>query len=212
MRIRTDLGRRAELVSMDPHHHSISIGLYLGTDGDGCPCATVHSYSAVDGTAERLAQVADTMCEMAGLEHAGSSTSVRFTCGTWHAAAARRLFLEASKRDPAKPIDRPGLEVADTRTEQAIRVVVAGPGTYRVEADNVAADEASRAPAIATAIAKLAELDLADDRTTVSFPCRRPHDALIALLLTRAQNLRAILREEELQASRGVLTAPSGQE
>jgi hypothetical protein len=31
-------------------------------------------------------------------------------------------------------------------------------------------------------------------------------------LLNRAQNLRQILREEELQASRGVLAAPSSKE
>ena len=33
-----------------------------------------------------------------------------------------------------------------------------------------------------------------------------------ALLLSRAQNLRQLLREEEMQASRGVLSAPSAQE
>jgi hypothetical protein len=46
----------------------------------------------------------------------------------------------------------------------------------------------------------------------VSFPCGERHDALVGLLLVRAQNLRAALREEELTATRGILAAPSAQE
>jgi hypothetical protein len=70
----------------------------------------------------------------------------------------------------------------------------------------------SRAPAIASGLAKLAELTAADDDTTVvTFPCGEPHDALLGVLLVRALNLRQALREEELKASRGVLVAPSSQ-
>ena len=50
------------------------------------------------------------------------------------------------------------------------------------------------------------------DRVIVRFPCGESHDQLIGLLLVRAQNLRAVLREEEMKASRGVLAAPSAQE
>jgi hypothetical protein len=46
----------------------------------------------------------------------------------------------------------------------------------------------------------------------VAFPCGAEHDALIGLLLVRAQNLRAVLREEEMQSTRGVLSAPSAQD
>jgi len=45
----------------------------------------------------------------------------------------------------------------------------------------------------------------------VVFPCGRPHDELMGLLLPRALNARAALREEEMAASRGMLVAPSAQ-
>ena len=195
---------------MDPHHADISIGLYVHETPHG-PRATVHSYSRAAGTSARLAQVAETICKMAGLRQGQSATEIEFTCGSWHSAAARRLFLEACKQRPGETPAAPVLESPDTRTGQTIVVSPLGDGAYHVDARDVGDDETSRAPAITRAIAKLAELEL-DDGLVVRFPCRRPHDELIALLLTRAQNLRAILREEELQASRGVLAAPSGQE
>ena len=37
------------------------------------------------------------------------------------------------------------------------------------------------------------------------------YDALLGLLLVRAPNVRAIVREQEMAASRGVLAAPSQQ-
>ena len=63
-------------------------------------------------------------------------------------------------------------------------------------------------------MAKLAQLELRGEDGTDG---RRSRAAiatteLVALLLGRAQNLRQILREEELQSSRGVLAAPSAQE
>lgn len=210
-RLRTDLGRRVELVSMDPHHLDISIGLYL-REAEGGPVGTVHSYSTRGGTAERLAQIASIMRAMVGLEPADDPAAVRFGCGTWHGAAARRLFLEACKRRPDAPIEPALLEVTDSRTQQRIVVLRRHAGTYEVQAHGVAEGDSSRAPAIGRAIARLAELETSEDGALVTFPCGAFHDELIALLLERAQNLRAILREEELQANRGVLSAPSAQE
>ena len=45
----------------------------------------------------------------------------------------------------------------------------------------------------------------------VAFPCGHAHDALIGLLLKRAPNVRAVLREQEAALTRGVLAAPSQQ-
>jgi hypothetical protein len=46
----------------------------------------------------------------------------------------------------------------------------------------------------------------------VAFACGQSHDALVGLLLVRALNVRAVLREEEVQATRGTLAAPSTQQ
>jgi len=204
--------RRVELVPMDPHCADITVALYRA-DEEGQPVGLVHTYSSRPGAAERVAFVAHAMRVLGGLEPVddGDSRLVRFPCRTWHALAARRLFLEATKLDPEEAVVERPLEVPDTRSEQTIRVESLGGGRYAVRADGATEDTPSRAAAIAAALAKLAELS-AEDGELVAFPCGHDHDALVAVMLKRAQNLRASLREEEMTASRGVLVAPSAQE
>ena len=62
-----DLGRRMELVPMDPHFHNISIALYRQVGGNG-PVFLVHSYSKRDGTRQRVEFVARAMAILGGLE------------------------------------------------------------------------------------------------------------------------------------------------
>jgi hypothetical protein len=196
---------------MDPHFHDISIGLYRKETGDG-PVAIAHTYTTRDGAQERIGFVTDAMRVLGGLDVVPGG-GLRFPCRTWHASAAKRLFLEACKHNPSAPLEARPAEVPDTRSEQTIRIAPLGRGAYRIEADGATDDAPSRAPAIARALVKLGELSpVDDDETIVSFPCGYDHDALVALLLLRAQNLRAVLREEEMNASRGVLAAPSAQE
>ncbi len=196
---------------MDSYCPDISIGLYRSDSADG-PVGLVHTYSAIAGSRERVRFLAHAMTVLGGLDQVeGDGHQIRFSCRTWHAAAAKRLFLEAAKQDPSVPVVPRPLEVPDTRSEQTIRIEPLGGGTYRVHADGVTEETPSRAPAIAAALVKLAQLSGSDDQV-VSFPCGHEHDALIALMLLRAQNLRAALREEEMNASRGVLVAPSAQE
>jgi hypothetical protein len=209
--VRTDLGYRAELVPMDPHFHDISVGLYRRETGAG-PVGIVFSYSRRDGTPGRLAELARTMRVLGGLDEVeGEPAGMRLPCGAWHNAAMKRLFLDAFRVAPGDALETKPLEGPDTRSDQYIRAVPLGGGRYGIEADGATDDVPSRAPAIARALVRLAQLEQADE-TTVAFDCGHDHDELLGLLLIRAQNLRAALREEELTASRGVLTAPSAQE
>ena len=206
-----DRWRRVELVPMDPHCSDISIALYRAEEADG-PVGLVHTYSTTSEARARVGSLARALQVLGGLEPVGEQPGcVRFVCRTWHALAAKRLFLEAAKHDPVQPLDTRALDVPDTRTAQTIRIEPLGAGRYAVRADGATDEVPSRAPAIAAALAKLAELELAGDEVVV-FHCGHEHDALVALMLTRAQNLRAVLREEEMKASRGVLVAPSAQQ
>ena len=67
MSLTTDLGRRIELVSMDPHFHNISIALYRQKASQGA-VFLVHSYSGKEGTRQRLEFVARAMCVLGGME------------------------------------------------------------------------------------------------------------------------------------------------
>lgn len=200
-----DIGARVELVSMDARFEEISIGLYV-RDGAGL----VHTYSPKPGACERIRFVTGAMAALGGLEPDGDR--VRFPCGVWHAAAARRVFLEACKLDPAATPAPLPLEVADRKSGQTIRVRSLGSGAYRIEADGATAEIPSRAAAVARGLARLAELEPADDPEAIRFACGQPHDALVGLLLPRALNVRAALREEEATATRGVLVAPGALE
>ena len=193
---------------MDRHCADITVALYLLSDGTS---AVVHSYATKPDVAERLAWIAQAMRRIGGM--IGEARTVSYPCAAWHDRAARRTFLEACKLDPAQPIVARPSTVADPRTNQTMTVAPLGTGAYRVTAvaDDPAA--ASRAPAVAAGLAKLADLDHdPGDETVVRFSCGASHDELVALLLPRAINVRAALREQEMAASRGVLVAPSAQE
>ena len=72
---------------------------------------------------------------------------------------------------------------------------------------------ARRADALARGFAKLCEMTPEEDSTRrITFPCKCDHDGLMGLLMYRAQNVRQAMQEEELNASRGVLTSPGKQE
>ena len=207
--IRDDLGRRVELVPMDRWLDEITIALYRVGD----TAALVHSYSGRAGVPERLEWVAGAMCVIAGMvAHGTDPRSIAFPCGTWHERAVRRAFLEACKLDPATPpVPRP-LVVEDSRFKQHVEVDPKGDGVYVVS--SVATDPAAagRETAVAAGLAKLAELETAEDGVTVRFTCGAPHDELVGLLLPRAINVRAALREQEMTAGRGILVAPSAQQ
>src|SRR5690349_5293628 len=81
-----DLGRRIELVPMDPHCHDITLALY--ETGGVAPAFRVHSYSMRSGAAERVAFVTEAMKVLGDMESVpGTSTLVRFRCGAEHKLA-----------------------------------------------------------------------------------------------------------------------------
>ena len=65
---------------------------------------------------------------------------------------------------------------------------------------------------LANGLRKLGEMTAVPDHPDqLAFPCGQSHDELVGLLLPRALNVRAILREEEEASTRGLLVAPSQQ-
>ena len=61
MSLTVDLGKRIELVSMDPHFNEISIGLYRQNLDSGFE-VVVHSYSQQEGARERIAFIVYSIC------------------------------------------------------------------------------------------------------------------------------------------------------
>ena len=206
-----DLGSRVELVSMDPHFDDISIALYC-PDGPGLPCYQVHTYSRLPGAAERVAGVARAMQVLGGMEQT-SADPLSFSCGHAHRLAVKRIFLEACKLPPAQPIEPRPLHIFDKKANATIAVASLGQGLYEARATESVQGVERRVTTIARGLIRLGEMDeVADQPNQAQFGCGEAHDALIGLLLVRAPNVRAAVREAEALANRGVLSAPSAQE
>ena len=209
------LGERLELVSMDPHFHDISISLYRSTGEGGASGFLAHSYSAKEGAAERLGFVMRAMAVMGGLGPApGQTDRLAFACGAAHKAAVKRLFLEACKRETGADIEVQPMRIYDKKNDLTIAATAVGGGRYRIAAiDGEGNDKAAqRVDGVTRGLVKLAELEPGAEPGEVRFPCGHAHDELVCLLLGRALNVRAAMREAEAAAARGILAAPSAQQ
>ena len=211
--IRTDLGRRIELVAMDPHFCEITVALHRTVGADGAPAYAINSYSTRDGARGRLQAIVAAMQEVAGMEPAPDAPlRVRFACGAAHEQATRRAFIEACKLDPGQPLAARPMEVDDKKTDATIRVVAEGGGLYRAGADTDGAKVIRRVATVAGGLVKLAGMEqIPASIDQVRFACGHDHHKLVAMLLKLALNARGVLREQESAATRGVLAAPSQQ-
>ena len=206
-----DLGPRVELVSMDPHFHDITIALY-SPGSDGQPAYLIHTYSSIPGADERIACLRQAMQTLGGMEAIGEGL-LRFPCGYAHPFSARRVFLDSCKLNPEPAAEPRPLHVFDKKSDGTITVASLGNGLYEARpADNAQGTE-RRVATIARGLMRLGEMEEVDGQPNQTrFSCGQEHDDLIGLLLVRAPNVRAAMREAEDMALRGVLAAPSAQE
>ena len=206
-----DLGRRIELVPIDPHFHDITIALYRQQRGERT-VFLVHTYSSLEGADARIQAVVQAMQTLGGMLKTPDSL-LYFPCGVGHEAACRRVFLEACKLTQNVPVEPRPLHTLDRKSKLTMTVSSMGNGTYRVGTDGEGRSATRRVAAIAGGLMKLGDMTRVEENSkdTVAFPCAHPHDALVGLLLVRAPNVRIVLREEEIGAARGTLAAPSQQ-
>ena len=206
-----NIGRRIELVPIDPHFKDITIALYQQQQGERA-VFRVHTYSRVEGAANRIQEVVHAMQTLGGMQET-SDGLLYFPCGQKHEAACRRVFLEACKLAPNALAESRPLRTLDKKSKLTITVDSVGNGTYRVNSNGEGRSAARRVSAIAGGLMKLGEMEAVEENEgdTVGFACGQSHDALVGLLLVRAPNVRVIMRQEEASATRGVLSAPSQQ-
>ena len=217
MRRIVDIGRRIELIPIDPHFHDITIGLYRqqitdATMGNDFPAFRVHTYSQLTGATGRIEEIVQTMQILGGMLKTPEGL-LYFPCKAPHEAACRRVFLEACKLTSNTHTEPRPLNILDRKSQLTITVDSIGKGIYQVRANGEGRGTARRISAIAGGLMKLGEMENVEtgNKDTVAFACGHSHDALIGLLLIRAPNVRVVLRQEEMGASRGVLSAPSQQ-
>lgn len=207
----TDIGRRVELVAMDSQFHDISLGLYERTM-DGRTAYLVHTYRTIEGADARVSFIQGAMETLGGMTiNDAGGRLLGFDCSKPHRLMVRRIFLEATKTPSDRPAEARPLETVDRKTECVIRAA-GSDGEYHLYVE--ASDETcERRAAVATkGLATLAEAEpVPDTSDRIRFACATDHDAAVGLLLPRALNVRAAMREVDAAASRGVLAPPSAQ-
>ena len=205
------LGNRIELVSTDRYFRDVSIALYAQDTGEtGTEYRfLVRSFARYDGIDDRISYILDAMTTQGGMERAGAENTVQFPCRGAHFVAVRRLFLQACKEKPEAPAQRLHLSMWDKKSELTVSANHLGQGVYELTADGEAE---RRLAALRNAMVKLADAEPNDDvDQRFTFGCGHGHDALVGLLLQSAPNVRAVMREFEMNAAKGVLLAPGSQ-
>ncbi len=202
------LGTRVELVSTDKYFRDVSIALYALQEADGWRFL-VQSFAAYDGIKARLAFIRDAMQTLGGMAPAGDEDRLRFPCGGEHLVAVRRLFLQACKEKPDSAAEMSPLSMWDKKAELTVSAQGLGQGAYELSADG---DAGGRLTALRNALVKLADAQADDDvGERLCFACGHDHHAMVGLLLQSAPNVRAVMREFEMNAAKGVLLAPGSQ-
>jgi hypothetical protein len=205
-----DMGTRIELVPMDSHCSDITIALYR-QDIDGIPGYRIHTYSQHPSAQERIEAMRQTMLVLGGVE-IDDGGFLHFPCGHAHQFAIRRLFLDACKRDPQRPLGPLPLHIFDKKGDCEIFADSLSNGRYAVRAEGNNTGIERRTATVARGLIRLGEMEEnTDNANLAAFGCGQAHDALVALLLVRAPNVRAAMREAEEMSSRGQLVAPSAQ-
>lgn len=201
-----DIGHRIELAPMDAHFQDITIALYRQMQPLG-PAYRVHTYSRKEGAQNRIASVIRAMQVLGDMKKTADDL-LHFPCWAAHTLSVKRVFLEACKADPTSEITVRPLKIEDRKSGLTVRAHRSDDNAYRIQAEGKDADR--RMAVIINGLRKLGEMD-ASGEDGVRFECHTAHDALVGLLLVRAPNVRAVLREAEMIAARGVLAAPSAQ-
>lgn len=201
-----DLGKRVELLSMDPKFHDITLALYQ-REKDDTPLYQVHSYSSLEGASERVDFVNDAMVTLGGLEKVDGEA--RFTCSDAHLKACRRLFLDACKLESGDAITPRALELFDRKADRNVTVEPLGDGCYQLTADGDEAGAQKRLKRLVRNLVKIAGLEADANQTgKVAFSCSEDHHELMGLLIFIVVNMRASIADDE---PRGFLAAPSQQ-
>ncbi len=197
------LGKCVELVSMDPHFHDISVGLFLKDR-----TLTIWSYSSIPGTDKRLGKIRDRIVKLGDLEPvAGSPNQALVPPGDILVQPMRFMFKEAVEKDPDLLPSGP-IEAADNKS--TLTFIVTGEqndGTYvyTVSVRGEAERAESRIRAAVGGFMKYGQCERVTP-DSFRFPDGQRHDGFVRLLLPYARNVSAVERMLEADEMEGQMT------
>ena len=200
----TEIGTCLELVPMDPHFNSVSVGLYY-KDG----ICTVWSFSQTEGIENRLREIRDQMVRLGGVQPVdGSDNQLIFQCGVVHMRPVKFLLTQAVTKAPDFAHPKGSMTIKDSKS--ALMLTVTGERSddgysYQVSGEGEVRNPTLRLRMVVAGFMRYGEMEKMGD-TEVAFSCGWQHDELLRLLLPYSRNISAIESMLEAEAIRGQMT------
>lgn len=199
-----EIGSCLELVPMDPHFSSVSVGLYY-KDG----ICTVWSFSQTEGVDERLKEIRDQMVRLGGVQPLeGSTNQFIFPCGVVHMRPVKFLLTQAVTKSSDFVHPSGSMSIKDSKSDlilTATGVHSEGGFQYHVSGDGDVKNPALRLRMVVAGFMRYGEMEKVGD-TEVAFSCGWQHDELVRLLLPYSRNISAVESMLEAEAVRGQMT------
>jgi len=193
------LGHCVELVSLDPHFHEVSIGLFIKNG-----LLTISSYSLFDGIEDRIEQVRDRCVRLGDVEPVdGTTDQLRLTSDLYLDRALRFMFISAVEKDPSTEPPAGRITAPDTKTKLTFVLDGAmedGKYVYTVSAEGHAERAEMRIRAVVGGFMRYSGCERVD-KNKFSFPDGKQYDNFARLILPLARNVSAIdaqLEQDEM--------------
>jgi len=193
------LGHCIELVSVDPHFHEVSIGLFIKNG-----MLTISSYSALDGIDDRIEQIRDRCVRLGDVVAVeGTTNQLQLISDLILDHALRFMFIAAVEKDPSTEPPSGRITAPDTKTKLTFVLEGAmedGKYVYTVSAEGRAERAEMRVRAVVGGFMRYSACERVD-KNKFSFPDGKQYNNFARLILPLARNVSAIeaqLEQDEM--------------
>jgi hypothetical protein len=190
------LGSCIELVSLDPHFHDVSVGLFIKNG-----VMTVSSYSSIDGIKDRIEVIRDRCVRLGDVETVeGTTDQLRLGSDLVLDRALKFMFTAAVEKDPASDPPSGRITTADTKTKLLFVLNGAeedGQYVYTVSAEGESERAEMRIRAVVGGFMRYSGC-VRVDKNKFAFSDGKKYDNFARLVLPLARNVSAV--EAQLEA------------
>jgi hypothetical protein len=194
-----ELGSCIELVSIDPHFHDVTIGLFIKDR-----LMTISSYSTIDGLDARIEVIRD-RCTMLGDVEAveGTTHQLRLISDLYLDRALRFMFTAAVEKDPERELPSGRITAPDTKTKLTFVIEGAeedGQYVYTVSTEGEAERGEMRVRAAVGGFIRYSGC-VRVDKNKFAFSDGKRYDNFTRLILPLARNVSAVeaqIEQDEL--------------
>jgi len=193
------LGSCIELVSLDPHFHDVSVGLFI-KDG----VMTISSFSTIDGIDARIETIRDRCLQLGDVEAVeGTTDQLRLISDLQLDRALKFMFTIAVEKDASAEAPSGRITAPDTKTKLLFVIDGAeldGKYVYTVSTEGESDRANMRIRAAVGGFIRYSDCERID-KDKFAFPDGKQYDKFARLILPLARNVSAVeaqLEQDEM--------------